>query len=112
MSIISSNPVFEYSQSQNLVYSGPCACLFSTDIYFEARATREICSLDDDTRSAVNDINTWLFQFTPNGINIIYLAILNEPSRERPGFFAYAKTKTRISCAVITQLIGAFVFAT
>ena len=58
--------------------------------------------------------NTWLFQFTPNGINIIYLAILNEPRRERPGFFAYiyAETKTRISCAVITQLIGAFVFAT
>ena len=33
--------------------------------------------------------NTWLFQFTPNGINIFYLAILNEPRRERPGFFAH-----------------------
>ena len=61
--------------------------------------------------------NTWLFQFTPNGINIIYLVIMS--GRERPGFFFFffflhicAKTKTRISCAVITLLIGASVFAT
>ena len=30
----------------------------------------------------------------------------------KPFFFAYAKTKTQISCAVTAQLISAFVFAT
>ena len=30
----------------------------------------------------------------------------------KPFFFAYAKTKTQISCSVTAQLIGAFVFAT
>ena len=30
----------------------------------------------------------------------------------KPLFFAYAKTKTQISCAVTAQLISAFVFAT
>ena len=34
-----------------------------------------------------------------------------EPRCEKAGFFAYAKTKTQISCAVTAQLISAFVFA-
>ena len=34
-----------------------------------------------------------------------------EPCYEKNGFFAYAKTKTQISCAVTAQLISAFVFA-
>ena len=38
--------------------------------------------------------------------------ILYEPCYEYTGFFAYAKTKTQISCAVTAQLISAFVFAT
>ena len=35
-----------------------------------------------------------------------------EPRHEKTGFFAYAKTKAQISCAVTAQLISAFVFAT
>ena len=35
-----------------------------------------------------------------------------EPCHERNLHFAYAKTKTQISCAVAAQLISAFVFAT
>ena len=35
--------------------------------------------------------NTLLFQFTLNGINISY--ILNEPRRERPGFFCICENK-------------------
>ena len=35
----------------------------------------------------------------------------NEPRCEKTGFFAYAETKTQISCAVTVQLISAFVFA-
>ena len=40
--------------------------------------------------------------------------LINEPRCEKTVFFffAYAKTKTYISCAVTTQLISAFVFAT
>ena len=34
-----------------------------------------------------------------------------EPRYEKTGFFAYAKTKMQISCAVTAQLISAFVFA-
>ena len=34
-----------------------------------------------------------------------------EPRYEKTFFFAYAKTKTQISCAVTAQLITAFVFA-
>ena len=37
---------------------------------------------------------------------------LYEPPREKTGFFAYAKTKTRISFAVTAKLISAFVLAT
>ena len=42
------------------------------------------------------------------------LSILSEenvPRHEETRFFAYAKTKTQISCAVTAQLISAFVFA-
>ena len=35
-----------------------------------------------------------------------------EPHHEKTGFFAYAKTKAQISCALIAQLISVFVFAT
>ena len=35
-----------------------------------------------------------------------------EPRHEKTCFFAYAKTKEQISCAVTAQLISAFVFAT
>ena len=35
-----------------------------------------------------------------------------EPCYEKTGFFAYAKTKTQISCAVTAQLIRDFVLAT
>ena len=35
-----------------------------------------------------------------------------EPCHEKTGFFAYAKAKTQISCAVTAQLISVFVFAT
>ena len=38
--------------------------------------------------------------------------LLFEPCHEKTGFFAYAKTKPQISCAVTAQLISAFVFAT
>ena len=40
------------------------------------------------------------------------LLLLYGPRYEKTGFFAYAKIKTQISCAVIAQLISAFVFAT
>ena len=40
------------------------------------------------------------------------VVILNEPRREKTGFFAYAKTKTQISFAVTAKLISALVFAT
>ena len=36
----------------------------------------------------------------------------NEPRHEKTCFFAYAKTKAQISCAVTAQLISAFVFTT
>ena len=36
----------------------------------------------------------------------------NEPHHEKTVFFAYAKTKALISCAVTAQLISAFVFTT
>ena len=38
--------------------------------------------------------------------------ISSEPRHEKTCFFAFAKTKAQISCAVTTQLISAFVFAT
>ena len=37
---------------------------------------------------------------------------ITEPRSEKTQRFAYAKTKTQISCAVTAQLISAFVFAT
>ena len=37
---------------------------------------------------------------------------INERHHEKSCFFAYAKTKAQISCAVTAQLISAFVFAT
>ena len=37
---------------------------------------------------------------------------LNEPRHEKTGFFAYAKTRPQISCAVTAQLISIFVLAT
>ena len=37
---------------------------------------------------------------------------LNESRHEKNHLFAYAKTKTEISCALIVQLISTFVFAT
>ena len=40
----------------------------------------------------------------------LLLLSLYEPRHENR-IFAYAKTKTQISCAVTTQLIGTFVFA-
>ena len=41
---------------------------------------------------------------------ICYILLSREPCCEKTGFFAYAKTKTHISCTVTAQLISAFVF--
>ena len=48
--------------------------------------------------------------FVQNNESIRFLFVA-EPRREKTCFFAYAKTKAQISCAVIAQLISAFVFA-
>ena len=41
----------------------------------------------------------------------VQMTISSEPIHEKAGF-AYAKTKAQISCALTTQLISVFVFAT
>ena len=39
------------------------------------------------------------------------MLLLNEPCHDKSRFFAYAKTKARISFAVTAKLISSFVFA-
>ena len=59
-------------------------------------------------------LNTMLLHITVRTVwdYLLYFSILNEPRREKTGFFAYAKTKTQFSFAVTAKLISGFVFAT
>ena len=50
--------------------------------------------------------------FLMTRLKYLNIRTLNEPRREKTGFFAYAKIKTQISFAVTAKLISAFVFAT
>ena len=58
------------------------------------------CSLKES--AAIN-------QILGRRVSIVYSMSL---VMRKPGFFAYAKTKTQISFAVTAKLISAFVFAT